>query len=137
MFLLLESAPQSKIGNRKSRILILLTDSLGVRLAVWIEELLPSLPPRRFEFGRRDIPVRPAFLGDGAQVLAEIFESGPTEKPVAIIKLVNDKAGLEDDHVRDHGIVDWIGVFGDVEIFLDHTPRVGEEGPMSADSGAI
>src|SRR6202042_3145019 len=71
------------------------------------------------------------------QVLGEIFESGPTEKPVAIINLVNDKTGLEDDHVRDHRIVDWIGVFGDVEIFLDHTPRVGEEGPMSADSGAI
>jgi hypothetical protein len=105
--------------------------------STWVGEFLAALLPRRFEFGRRDIPVRPAFLGDGAQVLAEVFESGPTEKPVAVIDLVNDKPRLEDDHVRDHGIVEGIGVFGDVEIFLDHTPRVGEEGPMSADSGAI
>jgi hypothetical protein len=39
--------------------------------------------------------------------------------------------------VRNHGIVDWIGVFGDIEIFLDHTPRVGEERPVGAHSAAI
>jgi hypothetical protein len=36
-----------------------------------------------------------------------------------------------------HGIVDGIGVFGDVQIFLDHTPRVREKGPVGANSGAI
>ena len=41
------------------------------------------------------------------------------------------------NHVRDHGIVQRIGVFGDVEIFLDDTPRVGKERPMSSDSAAI
>jgi hypothetical protein len=30
-----------------------------------------------------------------------------------------------------------IGIFGDVEIFLDDTPRVREEGPVSADTAAI
>jgi hypothetical protein len=30
-----------------------------------------------------------------------------------------------------------IRVFGDVEIFLDDTPRVGEEGPVSADAATI
>src|SRR5258708_4753742 len=37
----------------------------------------------------------------------------------------------------DHGIVEGIGVFGDVEIFLDDTPHVGEEGPVGADAAAI
>jgi hypothetical protein len=32
----------------------------------------------------------------------------------------------------DHRIVGGIRVFGDVEIFLDDTPRVREEGPVSA-----
>jgi hypothetical protein len=33
--------------------------------------------------------------------------------------------------------VERIGVFGDVEVFLDFTPRVGEERPVGADSCAI
>ena len=37
----------------------------------------------------------------------------------------------------DHRIVHRISVFGDVEIFLDDTPRVGEESPVGADSAAI
>ena len=37
----------------------------------------------------------------------------------------------------DHGIVDRISVFGDVEIFLDDAPRVGEERPVGTDSAAI
>ena len=37
----------------------------------------------------------------------------------------------------DHGIVDRISVFGDVEIFLDNTPHVGEERPVGANSAAI
>jgi len=39
--------------------------------------------------------------------------------------------------VGDHGIVERIRVFGDVEIFLDDTPRVGEERPVGTDSAAI
>jgi len=38
--------------------------------------------------------------------------------------------------VGDHGIVDGVGVFGDVEIFLNDAPRVGEERPVSADTAA-
>jgi hypothetical protein len=56
---------------------------------------------------------------------------------VAIVDLVDDKAGLEDDHMRDHRIVGRIRVFGDVEIFLDDTPRVGQEGPVRADTATI
>src|SRR5258707_9768950 len=39
--------------------------------------------------------------------------------------------------VGDHGIVERVGVFGDVEIFLDGTPHVREERPMGAGAGAI
>jgi len=45
--------------------LILSTKSLNVRFAVRVEELLAALLPRRFEFGRCDVPVRSAFLGNG------------------------------------------------------------------------
>jgi hypothetical protein len=117
--------------------LVLFTESLDVRFAIRIEEFLAAMLPSRFEFGRRNVPVWPAFLGNGAQVLAEIFQSGPAEEPVAVVDLVNDKTRLEDNHVGDHGIVGGIGVFGDVEIFLDDSPRVGEKRPVGADAGAI
>ena len=107
------------------QLLILFAESLSVRLAVRVEEFLAALLPCRFELGRRDVPVRPAFPGNDPQVLPEIFESGPPEEPVTVVGLINDKAGLEDNHVGDHGIVGRIRVFGDVEILLDDTPRVG------------
>src|SRR6266403_5291827 len=37
----------------------------------------------------------------------------------------------------DHRFVDSIGIFGDIEIFLDNTSRVGEEWPVGANSTAI
>lgn len=118
-------------------LLVLFAESLGIGFAIRIEEFLASLLPRRFEFERCDIPVRPAFLGNGTQVLAEIFHRGSTEVPVAVVDLVNDKAGLEDDHVRDHRIVDRVGVFGDVEIFLDDAPHVGKERPVGTNAAVI
>jgi hypothetical protein len=39
--------------------------------------------------------------------------------------------------VGDHGIVERIGVFGDVEIFLDGAARVREERPVGADASAV
>jgi hypothetical protein len=118
-------------------LLNLFIENLDVGFAVGIEEFLAAFLPRRFEFGRGDVPVRPAFLRNGTQVLAEIFQSGTAEEPIAVVNLINDKAGLEDNHMRDHGIVEWIGVFGDVEIFLDRTPRVGEKRLVGANSAAI
>jgi hypothetical protein len=80
----------SAFRDRKSEIplLILFTESLDVRFAVRIEEFLAPLLPRRFELGRCDVPVRPAFLGNSTQVLAEIFHRGPTEEPVTHVDLV-------------------------------------------------
>ena len=106
-------------------VLILCTESLQVRFAVRIKEFLAALLPRRLKFGRCDVPVRPAFFGNGTQVLAEIFQSGSAEEPVAVVDLINDKTGLEHNHVGNHRIVGRIGVFGDVEVFLDDTPHVG------------
>src|SRR6267378_1214861 len=39
--------------------------------------------------------------------------------------------------MRDHRVVDRVSIFGDVEIFLDNTPCVGEEWPVGTDSTAI
>src|SRR5215469_7828098 len=118
-------------------LLIVFTQSLDVRFAVRVEEFFAALLPRRFEFGRCDVPVRPAFLGYGTEVLAKFFQRRPAEKPVAVVNLINDQTGLEHNRVRDHGIVDRIGVLGDVEIFLDLARRVGEERPVGTDSVAI
>jgi hypothetical protein len=117
-------------------LLILFTESLDVRFAVRIEEFLATLLPRRFELGRCDVPVRAAFLGNGTQVLAEIFHRRPPEEPIAHVDLIYDKAGLEDDHVRDHWIVLGIGVLRDVEILLQDASRIGKKRPVCTDSGA-
>src|SRR5881397_676048 len=105
--------------------------------AVRIEELLAALLPRSFEFGRCDVPVRSTFLANGAQVLAEFFYGGASEEPVAVVDLVNDKAGLQHDHVRNHGIVEGVGVLRDVEVLLNDATRIREKGPMRSNSAAI
>src|SRR5271165_7340042 len=123
-------------GRAGQRLLVVFTESLGVGLAVRIKELLTALLPRRFEFRRRDVPVRPTFHDHGAQVLTELFYCRPTEEPISVIDLVDDEAGREYDHMRDHRIVRRIGVFGDVEILLNYAPRIREERPMRADAAA-
>jgi hypothetical protein len=116
---------------------VLFAEGLDVGFAVGIEEVLAALLPGGFEFGRGDVPVGAAFFGNGAEVLAEFFHGGAAEEPVAVVDFVDEEAGLEDDHVGDHGIVKRIGVFGDVEIFLDGAAGVGEERPVGVDAGAI
>jgi hypothetical protein len=79
-------------------VLILFTESLCVRFSVRVEEFLAALLPRRLEFWCCDVLARPAFPGNGTQVLAEFFQSRPAEEPVAVVDLVDDKTGLEDNH---------------------------------------
>ena len=67
---------------------------MGVGFAVRIEEFLAAFAPRGLEFWRCDVPVRPAFLGDGAQVLAELLYRGSSEEPVAVVDFVDDQTGL-------------------------------------------
>ena len=90
-----------QVGWIQRQILALFAESLSKGLAVWIEQLLAALLPGRFEFGRGDVPVRPAFAADGTQVLSEILDGGASEEPVTIVDLVNDKAGLQ--HLFDRG----------------------------------
>src|SRR4051812_17649159 len=126
-----------EVGQTQHLLLILLAERLRKALAVWIEAFLTALLPRSFKLGRRDVPVRPAFLADSTQVLSEFFDRGPPEEPVAIVNPVNDKAGLQHDHVRDHGIVFGVSVFGDVEVLLNDAPRIGKKGPVRADAAAV
>ena len=111
---------------------MLFTDSLGIPPAVRVKQFPAALLPRRPEFGRRDVPVGPALLRNGTQILAQIFHSGPTEEPVALVDLVDNETGLKDDRMGDHWVVAGISVFGDVEVLLHDPPRVGEEGPVGA-----
>jgi hypothetical protein len=57
--------------------LILFAEGLGVCLAVRIEEFFAALLPRRFEFRRGDVPVRPAFPENGAKILSEFRRAAP------------------------------------------------------------
>jgi hypothetical protein len=118
-------------------ILILFAQGLGKCFAVGIEEVLAALLPGRFHFGRGDVPVCSAFLCDGAEVLAEIFHRGAPPEPVAHVNLIDHEPGLKNNHMGNHRIVERIGVFSDVEIFLDDAPWVGEKWPMRAHAGAI
>src|ERR1700722_17431924 len=51
-------------------LLVLFAERLEIGFAVGIEEVLAPLRPRGLEFGRRNVPVRPALPGDNAKVLA-------------------------------------------------------------------
>src|SRR5579863_2752216 len=119
------------------RRLILFADGLEIGFAVGVEKIFAALLPGGFEIGGGDVPVRAAFFGDGTEVLAKLFDGGTAKKPVTVVDFINKKTRLEDDHVGDHGIVERVGVFGDVEIFLDDAAGVGEERPVGVDATAI
>src|SRR4051794_21156296 len=70
-------------------LLILFGESLDKGLAVGMKEFLAAFRPSRLEFGRGDVPVGPAFLENGAQVLAKLFHRGTAEEPVAHVDFVD------------------------------------------------
>ena len=104
---------------------ILLVDGLGVCLAVWVEKFLAAFLPRTFHLRRRNVPIRPAFPGDRAQVLTQFLHGRSSKEPVPAVDLVDDETRFKDDNVRDHWIVHGVGIFRDVEILLNNTARVG------------
>jgi len=116
---------------------ILLVDRLDVCLAVWVEQFLAAFLPRTFHFGRGNVPIRPAFPGDSAQVLTQVLHRRPSKEPVPTVDLVDDEIRLKNNNVRDHWIVQRIRIFGDVEILLHNTTRVGQKGPVCADSATV
>jgi hypothetical protein len=93
---------------------ILLAERLRIGLAIWIKELFEAFFPCGLHFRRCDIPIWPAFLGYGAEVVTEILKRRAAEKPVAVVDPVYDQTWFENDDVRNHWIVIWIRVFGDI-----------------------
>src|SRR5580698_3014135 len=81
--------PTSLSTTGLSLILVLLPQSLNDLFAVGIEEFLSALLPCRLHLRRGDVPIGAAFLEDYAQVLAQVFQCGTPEKPVA----ASDKKG--------------------------------------------
>ena len=119
------------------RLLILLPERLNERLSVRVEEFLTPLLPRRSKFRCRNIPVRPAILQPGPHVPAEVLHRGTTEKLVAVVDLINNKAGLKHNHVRNHGVVNRIGVLAMSRSFYTVRPRIGKKRPVGTYSAAI
>src|SRR5712692_7246329 len=115
---------------------LLLGKDFGVALAVRIEARLVALRPGCLQLRLAEVPVGPAALQDGAQVVAQLFDGGPAEEPVAHVDLVDAQARLEHERVRDHRVVVRVGVLGDVEVLLHLATWIGKEGPVRADAGA-
>jgi hypothetical protein len=118
-------------------LLVLFVERLNIGLAVWIKDRLALLAPGRFQRWRGDVPVGAAFLADRPQILPKLFHCRTAEIPVAVIDLMDDKAGLQHEDVRNHRIVNGIGIFGDVEIFLNDAPGIAEKWPVGADAAAV
>ncbi len=118
----------------RSILLILLAKRLSVGFAIGIEELFAALLPRSLHFGSCDIPIRPAFLRDYAEILTEVLKRRAAEEPIAVLDLVNDETRFHDDDMGNHRIVVWIGVFGDVEILLNDSSRIRKERPVSGNA---
>src|SRR5262245_1360817 len=115
---------------------VLLREHLSLRLPVREEAGLLATGPRGPLLRAADVPVGTASLEDGAQVEAQLLHRRPAEKPVAVVDLVDTKAGLEHERVRDHRVVLRVRVLRDVEILLHLATRIREKRPVGADSAA-
>src|ERR1700730_10420319 len=94
-------------------------------LVIGIEAAMFTPFPSGFQFGPGDIPVRTALPQHSTQVLPKLFDGRPAKKPVTVVDLEYDETRFEDDDMRDHRIVIWVRVLGDVEILLNLASRIG------------
>src|SRR5215471_19811011 len=92
---------------------------------------VPGLP----QPGRAEVPVRADLARCRAQVTPKVVERRTAPEPIAVVDAMDDQARLEHQRVRDHWVVFWVGVLGDVKVLLDDPARVGQEGPLSTDRG--
>lgn len=106
--------------------------SVLVRSVVGVKEFLITLLPRCFQVRMWDIPIGSALSENCKQILAKIFDCESAKEPVAVVDLVNDKTGLKHDRVWNHRIMQGVRVFGNIEVFLNYTPGVGQERPVRA-----
>src|SRR5271170_3925141 len=88
--------------------------------------------PSLAESGLAQIPVGADLSHRRAQVVPEVGDGRPAPEPIAVIDAVDDESWLEHERVRDHRIIFRVGVFGDVEVLLNDSVGVGEEGPLGA-----
>jgi hypothetical protein len=114
-------------GFDSRRILILLAERLSVGLAVGIKQFLATLLPGGPQFRRCDIPIWTTLLRDGSKVLTKIFKRGAAEEPIPVVDLVYDQPRFQHDNVGNHRIVVGVGVFGNVEIFLNRSSGVAQD----------
>jgi hypothetical protein len=115
----------------------LLAEDRGIALSVWVKTISFAALPGSLVLGVGNVPVGSALFGYSAEVLTKVFEGGASKESISVVDLEDDEAWLEHNCVGNHGIVGWIGVFGDVEIFLYATTGVGEKCPVCADSGSV
>src|ERR1700722_18569140 len=88
--------------------------------------------PRLAESGSLQIPIRPNLARHCAKVVPQIDDRWPAPEPIAVIDAVNDQPRLQHQRMRDHRVVFGVGIFRDIELFLNRSFRVGEEGPLGA-----
>ena len=110
--------------------------SVLVGSVVGVKEFLITVLPRRFQVRICDIPIGSTFYENRTQILAKILDCGSAKEPVAVVDLVNDKTGLKHERVWNHWIMQGVRVFGNIEVFLNYTPGVGQERPVRANSAA-
>src|SRR5260370_33782061 len=104
------------LSGRSSARLCSAGEDLLQRLTVWPElAFLPSLP---FSAQLRiaQVPVGTDLLCDLTQIVVEVGNRRSTPVPVAVVDAEDLELLLQDQRVRNHRIVQRIGVFLDVQI---------------------
>src|ERR1700683_2304015 len=76
------------------------------------------------------IPVGADLASHGPQVVPEIDDIRPPPEPIAVIDAVDDESWFEHECVRNHRIMLRVGILRDVEVLLNRSFGVGEEGPL-------
>src|SRR5581483_5889811 len=75
--------------------------------------------PRLAKSGGAEVPVGADLAHYGPQVVPEVNDRRPPPKPIAVIDAVYNQTRLEHESVRNHRIVLRVGIFRDVQVFLN------------------
>ena len=79
------------------------------------------------------IPVRADLARTRPQIVPEVENGWPPPEPIAVVDAVDNESRLEHECVRNHRIVFRVGVLRNVEILLNRSAGVREEGRLGAD----
>src|SRR5271154_4305441 len=89
---------------------------------------VPSLAESR----SLQVPVGADLARHGPQVVPEVDDRRAAPEPIAVIDAVDDESRLEHECMRNHRIMLRVGILRDVEVLLNRSVGVGEEGPLGA-----